>query len=147
MNSMNKNPRVALLAALVMSVAVMSGCASSMWNKDAGMKVSLSGAQEVPAVMTAASGTANFTIGADKSVMGSVTTTGIDAKAAHIHIGAPGKNGPVVVPLAKSAENTWSVAPGAKLTDEQYAAYRAGNLYVNVHSAAYAGGEIRAQLK
>ncbi len=36
---------------------------------------------------------------------------------------------------------------GSKLTDEQYAAYKAGNLYVNVHSAANKGGEIRAQLK
>jgi hypothetical protein len=36
---------------------------------------------------------------------------------------------------------------GAKLTDAQYAAYKAGNLYVNVHSAKNPGGEIRAQLK
>ena len=33
------------------------------------------------------------------------------------------------------------------LTDAQYEAFKAGNLYVNVHSAANKGGEIRGQLK
>jgi hypothetical protein len=39
------------------------------------------------------------------------------------------------------------VPEGSKLTDEQYAAFKAGNLYVNVHSAEHKGGEIRTQLK
>jgi hypothetical protein len=60
---------------------------------------------------------------------------------------AAGKNGPVIVPLAKSGEGTWSVPAGAKLTDAQYEAYKAGELYVNVHSAENKGGEIRGQLK
>jgi len=37
--------------------------------------------------------------------------------------------------------------PGSKLTDEQYASFKAGNLYVNVHSTEHKPGEIRAQLK
>jgi hypothetical protein len=41
----------------------------------------------------------------------------------------------------------WSVPAGAKLTQEQYASFKAGNLYVNVHSAEHKPGEIRAQLK
>jgi hypothetical protein len=81
------------------------------------------------------------------SVSGSVTTSGIAGIAAHIHDGAPGKNGPVIVPMAKTADNTWSIAAGAKFTDAQYEAFKAGNLYVNVHSAANKGGEIRGQLK
>ena len=43
--------------------------------------------------------------------------------------------------------NTYSVPPTAKLTDAQFASYQAGNLYVNVHTAANPKGDIRAQLK
>jgi CHRD domain len=67
--------------------------------------------------------------------------------AAHIHQGAMGQNGPVIVPLTKTSDNVWSVPAGTKLTDAQYEAFKAGNLYVNVHSAAHKDGEIRAQLK
>ena len=111
------------------------------------VKVALSGDQEVPAVTTSAKGEAVITIGADKSVTGRVTTTGIDGIAAHIHLAAPGKNGPPVVALEKKGDNVWSTPEGAKLTDEQYASFKAGELYVNVHSAAHKGGEIRGQLK
>jgi hypothetical protein len=109
--------------------------------------VTLSGDQEVPAVKTSASGGGTITINDDKSVSGSVTTTGVAGTMAHIHNGAAGKNGPVIIPLTKSGDGTWSVPAGAKLTDAQYAAFEAGDLYVNVHSAANKGGEIRGQLK
>ncbi len=109
--------------------------------------VSLSGDQEVPAVTSAAKGTGKLTIGDDKSVTGSVTTTGIAGMAAHIHEAAPGKNGPPIITLEKKGENEWTVPAGAKLTDAQYESFKAGNLYVNVHSAEHRGGEIRTQLK
>ena len=110
------------------------------------MAVTLSGDQEVPPVTTSASGTGTISVGDDKSVSGSVMVKGINATAAHIHEAAKGKNGPVIVPLTKSGDNTFSVAAGAKLTDAQMQALQAGNLYVNVHSAANPNGEIRAQL-
>jgi hypothetical protein len=110
-------------------------------------KVTLSGDEEVPPVSTSASGTGTITVGSDKSVSGSITTSGVEGTAAHIHLGAPGKNGPPIITLTKTAENVWSVPAGATLTDEQYQNYKAGELYVNVHSAANKPGEIRAQLK
>ena len=109
------------------------------------VKVSFSGNNQVPPVQTKATGSGTITIGQDKSVSGSVTTKGVDGTAAHIHDGAPGKSGPVIIPMTKNGE-TWSVSPGAKLTDEQYKNFQAGNLYVNVHSAAHKGGEIRGQI-
>ena len=81
------------------------------------------------------------------AVTGIVTTTGIAATAAHIHMAAAGKNGPVIVPMVKSGDNGWTFPPGAKLNPDQMKAFKAGDLYVNVHSAANPGGEIRGQLK
>lgn len=113
----------------------------------ANINVTLTGAQEVPPVTTSATGKGTVTIGDDKSVSGSVTTTGVTGTAAHIHEAAAGKNGPVIVPMTKSGDNAWTFAPGAKLTDAQMESLKAGNLYINVHSDANKGGEIRGQLK
>ncbi len=107
----------------------------------------LTGDQEVPPNTSAAIGTGNIAIAADGSVSGSVTAPTLQAMAAHIHVGAPGVNGPVIVPLTGSAGGVWSVPAGAKLTPEQMDAYKAGNLYVNVHTPEHKGGEIRTQLK
>jgi hypothetical protein len=111
------------------------------------VKVKLTGDQEVPAVTSPATGVGTIVIKDDKSVSGSVKTLGIEGTVAHIHLAEPGKNGPPIITLNKTAENTWSVPEGAKLTDEQYKAFKDGNLYVNVHSAEHKGGEIRTQLK
>jgi CHRD domain len=111
------------------------------------LKVTLTGAEETPPVTTSASGTGTISIGADKSVSGSVKTTGIDGIAGHIHVGAPGQAGPPIIPLTKGADGVWSVPAGSKLTDDQYASFKAGNLYVNIHSAEHKPGEIRGQLK
>jgi hypothetical protein len=109
--------------------------------------VSLTGDQEVPAVTTAAKGAGKITIGDDKTVSGSVKTTGIAGVAAHIHEAPAGKNGPPIITLEKKSDSEWTVPAGSKLTDAQYESFKAGNLYVNVHSAEHKGGEIRTQLK
>lgn len=110
-------------------------------------QLALKGAHEVPAVTTSATGTGVITINDDKSVSGHINTSGVVATMAHIHQAAAGKNGPVIVPLEKKSANQWAVPAGAKLTDAQYKAYKAGDLYVNVHSEAHKGGEIRDQIK
>lgn len=127
---------------LFASLAAASGiaCADNV-------KVTLQGSEETPAVTTTATGTGTIVINADKSVSGSVKTTGIDGTAAHIHVGAPGQSGPPAITLTKGADGVWTVPEGSKLSDEQYASYKAGNLYVNVHSAEHKPGEIRGQLK
>ena len=145
MNAVSRAKRRTLSA--LCATAVISLAAYSSLAIGADVKVMLSGDQEVPPVKTAASGSGAISVGADKSVSGSVTTTGVAGTMAHIHQGAPGTNGGVAVPLAKSGDNTWSVPAGAKLNDAQYEAFKVGNLYVNVHSAAHGGGEIRGQIK
>ena len=109
------------------------------------MSVKLSGTQEVPPVQTSAAGSGSIRVAEDGSVSGSVTTTGMAGTMAHIHQGAKGANGPVIVPLTKNGD-TYSVPAGAKLNSSQMDALKSGNLYVNVHSAEHKGGEIRAQL-
>lgn len=131
-------------AAIAALVLALSGCASMGSGE---VSVALTGDQEVPPVKTAATGTATIKVGEDKSVTVTVKTTGINAIAAHIHSGAAGTNGPVIVPFTKVDANTWTAAPGAKFTDAQYELYKAGNTYVNVHSAAHKGGEIRGQIR
>jgi hypothetical protein len=86
-------------------------------------------------------------VGADRSVIGNVTITGMTVTVAHIHDAAAGANGPIIVPLTRTADNVWSVPAGTRLTDAQYESYKAGNLYLNIHSEAHRSGEIRGQIK
>lgn len=108
--------------------------------------VTLSGDNEVPPVHTAASGNSSISIADDGTVAGSVHTTQIAGTVAHIHLGAKGKNGPVLIALTKGTDGDWQVPAGSKLTTEQLKSFKAGDLYVNVHSQANKGGEIRTQL-
>jgi len=132
-------------AALAIAVIALAGCAGGMGGGSA-TQVSLSGSQEVPPVSTNAAGNGSISVGDDGSVSGSIRVSGMNAVAAHIHQGAAGANGPVIVPFSKNADGSWSPAPGAKLNDAQLAAYKAGNTYVNVHSPEHKAGEIRGQL-
>jgi hypothetical protein len=132
------------ICAVVAAAALLVGLGTTA---GAEVKLHLTGAEETPPVTTSASGTGSITIAADKTVTGTVTTTGIESTVAHIHVGAPGVAGPPIITLSKGADGAWSVPAGSKLTDEQFASFKAGNLYVNVHSAAHPPGEIRGQLK
>jgi hypothetical protein len=142
--SMHLRPRALRTTTWIAVVGLALGGASAL-AKD--VRLTLSGAEETPPVTTTATGAGTIKIAADKTVSGSVKTQGIEGIAAHIHVGAPGVSGPPIITLEKSADGVWSVPAGARLTDEQYASFKAGNLYVNVHSQEHKPGEIRSQLK
>jgi CHRD domain len=139
MSSIHRFPRLAFTLGLALSLSPFGSMAIAA-------DLRLSGDSEVPPVKTTASGSGTIAIAADGSVVGSVKTMGISGVAAHIHVGATGKNGPVIIPLTLGSDGEWSVPRGAKLTEEQLKSFKSGDLYVNVHSEAHKGGEIRAQL-
>lgn len=138
--------RVLWASGMGAAALLAAGCAQMSSPAPSGANVILNGNQEVPPVSTAATGSGTIRVLMDRSVSGSVMTSGVAGTAAHIHLGAPGQNGPVIIPLNRTADNAWSVPASIRLNDTQYEAFRLGNLYVNVHSAANPGGEIRGQL-
>lgn len=111
----------------------------------------LSGADEVPAVETAATGTATVTLDGNE-LSWRVEVKGLDnATMAHIHGAAPGENGGVMVPLFredKGANFSGLLTEGTTtVEDDVVRAIRAGNAYVNVHTTAHPRGELRGQLE
>lgn len=130
--------RIAPLAVLLLATAGL--------HAQQPLSVVLAGTAEAPPVATSASGTGTITVMPDRTVSGTITTSGMTPTMAHIHEGAVGKNGPPIIHLSKTSNDSFSVPAGAKLSDAQYKAYVAGNLYVNVHSALHPDGEIRGQL-
>ena len=122
--------------------------------------VVLRGASEVPANRSGATGRGTFWVHTDRTLDGILETSGMEATAAHLHLGAAGANGPVAVELVRTSAvgpvsmehvpvsgASWSVPRSARFTEEQYAAFLAGQIHVHVHSAAYPEGEIRGQLR
>lgn len=126
-------------------IVLFAGYSGSVLSDE--LKVTLTGAQEIPPVRTSATGTGTITVGADKSVSVKVTISGMAVTVAHIHEAAAGKTGSITIPLTKTSDTVWTVPAGTKLTDAQYESYKAGNLYFNFHSAAHKTGEIRGQIK
>jgi hypothetical protein len=123
------------------------------------MKASLDGSQTVPTPTTGATGTAWALLDVTPASSGSygssivpqltyrVTYANLDSTflAAHFHLGAPGVNGPVVMPITtftgNTAQGTWSGISDSIVDD-----MLAGNIYINIHSDKYPQGEIRGQL-
>ena len=110
------------------------------------MSISLTGDAEIPPVTTSAKGTGQITVKPDRTLSGSIKVSGLVPTMAHIHEGAVGKNGPPIITLTQTGDDSFAVPAGARLTDAQYTSFTSGNLYINVHSAQYPYGEIRAQL-
>lgn len=112
-----------------------------------------SGAQEVPANASTATGTVVGNFDQRSGLLGiKVTYAGLAANAtlAHIHRAAAGANGPVQIdfnPLGFTfGAQSGTFSKIILLNTTQAADLLAGNLYVNIHNASFPGGEIRAQL-
>jgi hypothetical protein len=112
---------------------------------------SIDGTQEVPPVTTTATGTGVFFLNASGSQLTySITFNGLTATAAHFHNGSTGAAGGVVRELTftnGTASGVWSSADASQpLTDLLLVELLKGRLYVNGHTAANPGGEIRGQV-
>jgi hypothetical protein len=106
----------------------------------------LTGGQETPAVATSASGIGSVSVEAGTNkISGIIVTRGIIGSAAHIHVGATGIPGAIIIPLS-GGPTVWTVPDNTFLTAGQLTSFINGELYFNVHSTAYPDGEIRGQL-
>lgn len=148
-------------AALALAIALAANGQSSK----AKFGATLKGPSETPPVDAKGMGTATFTV-SGTSVDYKITASGLsgDATAAHIHLGPTTAAGPVVVPFPAKAINnggngsvtisgSFTAAdvkpqtnPSIKNLDDLLAQMRAGNTYVNIHTAAHPPGEIRGQI-
>jgi hypothetical protein len=112
------------------------------------MKATLDGKSQVPPNTSAATGKAELDYDpASKKLSWTVTYTGLSgpATAAHFHGPAEaGKNAGVAVAIPNATSSP--VSGSATLTDAQAADLVAGKYYINIHTAANPGGEIRGQV-
>ena len=135
-----------ILGGSIAAIAILA--ASASFAEEVKMKADLSAAQEVPPNQSAGKGTADITFeSVAKKLSWTVNHSGLSgpATAAHFHGPAePGKNAGVAVPIPNQA--TSPVTGSATLTDAQAADLTAGKYYVNIHTAANPGGEIRGQV-
>jgi len=110
----------------------------------------LDGKHEVPSTGSPATGR-GFVLydSATRKVTGNLSLSDITATKAHIHQGAEGENGDVIVPLSNPSLDgrNWTVsAPTPTLTLDQAGALLTDGMYYNAHSVAFPDGEVRGQL-
>lgn len=152
-----------ITTSLVAAFALLLGAALQAQAQTIRLSAVLSGASETPGVLTGAAGSAEVFVNlATRAVnyrieifnMPTATTGG------HFHVGGPGLAGPVVIDLAPpgvtddfTLSGTVSASAlrarndqGIRTFDDFIQALVGGQIYVNIHSATNAGGEIRGQL-
>jgi MYXO-CTERM domain-containing protein len=135
--------KISLALGSALALVLVSGVSSAAITT---YKATLNGTQETPSVKSAATGAATLTYDdANQMLTGTVThSAGLVPSMQHIHQAACGVAGGVVVALTPGAANTFTVSK--KLSKSEETALVAGNFYVNIHSVAFPGGEIRGQL-
>lgn len=109
------------------------------------LTATLSGQNEVPANNSTATGTFTGTYDSDaKTLTYEVTYQGINPTMGHIHRGAPGKNGGVEIGFKDASSSP--IRGTATLTQAKADSLMAGLYYVNLHTQAFPGGEIRGNI-
>lgn len=159
--------KITLLALLLAMLIITSTVAANSGQDN--FVANLSGESEVPAVPTVSRGQATFTLSEDGSSLHYrlIVANLVDTLQSHIHVGPSGANGPVVAFLYPSAPPA-QLIPGrfsgvlaegeitatnlrgpllGQSLDALLAEMAAGNAYVNVHTVANPGGEIRGQIR
>jgi len=136
----------------VHSTQVPSGLVRGQLNTNIEMAefITLSGANEVPAVTTTATGTALIRVTSAKKFYAKVTITNLESgdalTAAHIHKAAAGVNGSVILGFYSSAAD-FGTAKVSTLSDALYASIKTDAIYVNTHSTSKPGGILRGQIR
>ena len=112
------------------------------------MKVTLDSKSEVPPNTSAGTGSADVDYdSASKKLTWTLTYSGLSGPATAAHFHGPAEAGKTAGVKVAIPNATSSPAEGsATLTDEQAADLTAGKYYINVHTAANPGGEIRGQV-
>jgi hypothetical protein len=144
--------RIVALGVVVGAMSLLSACADMPSTAQSGpvaLKASLSGAQSVPPVASPSTGSASLTYDpGSKRLAWNLTWSPLSGPAtmAHFHgPAAPGANAGVALGIG-GAGMTSPVSGQATLTDAQAADLLAGRWYINIHTAANPGGEIRGQV-
>jgi hypothetical protein len=149
----------------LLALVVLVGCTDNQFREQQVFGTQLTGAEEVPPVVTTASGTAQAVLSEDRQTL-TVTLTGQGFSSpvisAHIHVGFPGENGPVIFTLFNRDNDGAFVSPdvtvltaanlepapaqGITTFEEALQAIEIGRAYVNIHTETNQAGEIRGQL-
>lgn len=149
-----------LISAIAVTGCCLSAVQAATW--DVSLEINgLNGGNEVSANGSTATGggvgvgiryddaSNQLSVNAAYGLFGFSPLTG-DYVMSHIHLGAAGENGPVLVDLASIhipvGPRSGIYSGNVTLSDAAESALFAGNLYMNIHSTAFPGGEIRGQL-
>ena len=137
-----------MMGAVVLSTLAIAACDSSQ-SKTTTYSASLDGKSEVPSVTTNATGQAKLTLDrASKTLSWEITYKDLSGNATAAHLHGPAKagaNAGVVVPVGTTLASP--IRGSAVVSDAVIGQLDAGDLYVNIHTAANPNGEIRGQVK
>lgn len=135
------------VAAPVLTAGVLAMSVGAAFAATTSLHADLSGANESKAGDASLTGTAEVTVDASSGqVCAKVTSNVKGAVAMHIHQGAAGKDGPVVLPLDPKTINGAQACVTAKAALAESIKANPAGFYVNIHTPAAPAGAVRGQL-